>query len=332
MRPIPLNVMTLYADLADRVAQVDVRPGSISTKTVDGRKYLYAVEKDGQTRIQRYLGPVDDLQAQMQAAQIRQAAEQAKQRRNTVTLLKNSRVPGPTLVIGRILETVANAGLFQRGVTLVGTAAYQTYPCIVGSYLTASALMTNDIDLSVAEFVASQKEEDLQKILMRADPTFKPHWSRDDKRPKAFKASNGFSVDILTSYGRGRRSPIEIASLGCAAQALSFQEYPADETIEAVVLYGTGVNVRVPSPLRYAIHKLIVAQQRAPTSIAKKRKDLAQARELIDIFIETNHDALQDTLDDARARGRSWKTAINASLTELGRQVKQGQLPVPIKT
>ena len=332
MRPIPLNVMTLYADLADRVAQVDVRPGSISTKTVDGRKYLYAVEKDGQTRIQRYLGPVDDLQAQMQAAQIRQAAEQAKQRRNTVTLLKNSRVPGPTLVIGRILETVANAGLFQRGVTLVGTAAYQTYPCIVGSYLTASALMTNDIDLSVAEFVASQKEEDLQKILMRADPTFKPHWSRDDKRPKAFKASNGFSVDILTSYGRGRRSPIEIASLGCAAQALSFQEYPADETIEAVVLYGTGVNVRVPSPLRYAIHKLIVAQQRAPTSIAKKRKDLAQARELIDIFIETDPDALQDTLDDARARGRSWKTAINASLTELGRQVKQGQLPVPIKT
>ena len=332
MRPIPLNVMTLYADLADRVAQVDVRPGSISTKTVDGRKYLYAVEKDGQTRIQRYLGPVDDLQAQMQAAQIRQAAEQAKQRRNTVTLLKNSRVPGPTLVIGRILETVANAGLFQRGVTLVGTAAYQTYPCIVGSYLPASALMTNDIDLSVAEFVASQKEEDLQKILMRADPTFKPHWSRDDKRPKAFKASNGFSVDILTSYGRGRRSPIEIASLGCAAQALSFQEYPADESIEAVVLHGTGVNVRVPSPLRYAIHKLIVAQQRAPASIAKKRKDLAQARELIDIFIETDPDAVQDTLDDARARGRSWKTAINASLTELGRQVKQGQLPVPNQT
>ena len=330
MRPVPLNIMTLYADLAQGVGQFDVRAGSISTKTVDGKKYLYTVEKDGQARQQKFLGPAGSTEAQERAKQIKRAAEQAKQLRATVTLLKNSRIPAPSLVLGRVLEVIANAGLFERGVTLVGTAAYQTYPCVVGAYLPASQLMTNDVDISVAEFVAAGKEEDILSILKRADPSFQPHWNADDRLPRIFKASNGFSADVLTKYGRGRRTPVQIDSLGCAAEALSFQEYPAEETMDVVALYGAGVLVRVPTPLRYAIHKLIVAQQRKPTSAGKRQKDLLQARELIDIFMETDEVALQDCLDDARRRGRAWKTAINASLTELGRDTRPGYPPVPL--
>ena len=330
MREIPLNVMTLYADLAQRLGLQDVRPGSISTKTVGGKKHLYAVEKDGKARIQRYIGPATSEAATAQAELVKQAAEQAKELRNTVSILKTSRVPSPSLVLGRILEVVANAGLFERGVTLVGTAAYQTYSCVVGAYLPAAALMTNDVDLSVAEFVASEDEEDIEAILKRADPTFKPHWGAEDKLPRIFRSSNGFSVDVLTRYGRGRKTPVQIESLGCAAEALSFQEYPAEETMETVALYGTGVLVRVPTPLRYAVHKLIVAQERKPTQTAKRRKDLMQAREIIDIFLETDEAALQDELDSARARGRAWKSAINASLKEIGRDTRQGRLPLPM--
>ena len=100
-------------------------------------------------------------------------------------------------------------------------------------------------------------------------------------------------VDLLTRYGRGRKSPVQVPSLKCAAEALSFQEYLSEETIEAAALYGMGVLVRVPAPQTYATHKLIVAQQRNASQRAKKRKDLQQAKELIDIFLETDEVAIQ---------------------------------------
>lgn len=331
MKPIPLNLMTLYADLAQQVDGLGPRAGSISTRTIDGKRYLYAVMKDGQARTQRFLGPVGDAEAEAAAAEMRQAAAQAKQTRATVALLKNALFPAPSLVLGRILEVLANAGLFERGMTLVGTAAYQTYAGIVGSFLPAAGLMTNDVDLSVAEFVAGDNEEHIQTILQRADPSFEPRWKARDQLPRAFRASNGFSVDVLTRFGRGRRSPVQIEALGCAAEALSFQEYPVEDTMNAVALYGSGVLVRVPTPLRYAVHKLIVAQERAATS-PKRTKDLSQARELIDLYLETDDAALLDTLDDARGRGPAWRRAIAASLATLDRDTRIGQLPVPLKT
>ena len=99
-------------------------------------------------------------------------------------------------------------------------------------------------------------------------------------------------------------------------------------TMQAAALYGHGVLVRVPAPARFAVHKLIVAQRRKPTALAKKQKDLRQAQELIDILLETDEGTLQTELDDARDRGKSWKTQINASLREMGRDVRQGRPPI----
>ena len=330
MRPIPLNLMTLYADLLQSVAMADERAGSIATKTVKKKKYVYVTTKDGSARLEKYLGPAEDPLVQERVERVRHAAERAKSLKNTVSLLKQGRFPAPSLILGRILEVIANAGLFQRGMTLVGTAAYQTYAGMLGYYAPAATLATNDADLSVAEFAPGDREEDIESILKRADPTFAPVWHAEDKLPRAFRASNGFTVDLLTRYGRGRQSPVLVESLGCAAVPLSFQEFPTEETIETVALYGSGVLVRVPTPTKFAIHKLIVAQRRNRTETAKKQKDLRQARELIDIFLEMDESALQDALDDARERGKAWKSAINASLREIGRETRQGRLPLPV--
>jgi len=330
MRPIPLNLMTLYADLMQNVGTLAVPHGSLATKSIKNRKYVYVTTKDGRARVERYLGAADDPRVLELAEQIKQASEQAKSLRNTVSLLKQARIPAPTLVQGRILEVMANAGLFKSGVTLVGTVAYQSYACVIGSYLAATAYATNDIDISVAEFIAPEGQEDIESILKRADPSFKPLWRADDVNlPRVFQSNNS-KVEILTRYGRGRRSPVPIDGLGCAAEALSFQEYAAEDTMEVVALYGAGVLVRVPPPVRYAVHKLIVAQHRKKTELAKKQKDLRQAKELIDVFLATDENTLQDTLDAARARGKSWKTAINASLREIGREARQGALPLPV--
>lgn len=332
MKPIPLNMTTLYADLLQSRSMLDVLPGSISTKTVGSKRYLYSVEKHGKTRLQRFLGPEEDELAQEMAKAARQAALVAKGLRSTVSALKQARIPAPSLILGRVLEVVAQAGLFERGVTLVGTAAYQTYAPILGYFLPSSALTTNDVDLSVVEFVEPDEQEDLEEILKRADASFSPRMRNEDKLPVVFRASNGFVVDILTRFGRGRKTPVPVPSLKCAAEALSFQEYLAEETIEAVALYGYGVLVRVPPPERFAVHKLIVAQRRPQSQAAKKQKDLTQAKELIDILLESDEALLQDTLDAARDRGRTWKMHINASLRGLKREARQGHLPLPVRT
>lgn len=332
MRPIPLNLMTLYADSLQSLELAGAPAASIATKTVRKKKYVYATTKDGSTRVEKYLGPADDPKVQAQVERFRHAAERTKSLRTTVSLLKQGGVPAPSLVLGRILEVVANAGLFQRGVTLVGTAAFQTYAGVLGYYAPAATLMTNDADLSLAEFEADDEEEHIGSILKRADPSFDPVWHVEDKLPKAFRASNGFTVDLITAYGRGRKSPVLVESLGCAAVPLAFQEFPAAQTMNTVALYGSGVLVRVPTPLRYAVHKLLVAQRRKSSEVAKRQKDLRQARELIDIYLQIDEGALQDELDTARSAGKSWQSAINASLKEIGRDARQGRLPLPVKS
>jgi hypothetical protein len=330
MRPIPLNFQTLYADLLQSVGLADVGHGSISKRKIKGRDYLYVTIKDGSIRHQRSLGPAADPDVQARAQDIRRAAEYAKGLRTTVSTLKKAYIPGPSLALGRVLETIANAGLFKQGVVLVGTAAYQTYPCLVGAYLPSSALMTNDADLLVSSFVARGEPQDLEKILQRADPTFKAHMSRDDRAPKVFRADNKLQVDILTKFGRGRKSPVLIDKLLCSAEALSFMEYLAEDSTEAVALYGTGVLVSVPSPIRYAVHKLLIAPERRASS-PKRAKDLKQAGDLIDVFLQTDSTALEDALEDAKARGPKWKKNITASLREIRRDVRQGSLAVPAR-
>jgi hypothetical protein len=190
--------------------------------------------------------------------------------------------------------------------------------------------MTNDADLLVASFVGKEERQDLETILQRADPTFKAKWHMDDRLPKVFQSDSNFTVDILTKFGRGRASPIVIEELGCSAEALPFMEYLAKESIEAVVLYGAGVLVKVPPPLRFATHKLLIAQQRSGRFLTKKRKDLAQAKELLEIFLATDSASLEDVLEHARACGPKWRKNINVSLREIGLDARQGHLPLPV--
>jgi hypothetical protein len=327
LKPMPLNLVTLYADLAQNVRASTYEHASVVKRKRNGLEYLYAVSKDGAERTEHYLGPVSDAKAMREAAKIRQAAAQARSMRTTVSVLKQARVPAPTLKLGRVLEVMANAGLFQSGAVLVGTAAFQTYACPLGYYLPHAAAMTNDADLLVASFVAKNDALDLEAILQRADPSFRAKFATTDQLPKVFKSDDGFSVDVLTKYGRGRKSPILFEDLGCSAEALKFMEYLCDEHMEAVALYGAGVLVNVPPPIRYAIHKLLVAQERHGTSLAKKKKDLEQANDLIEIFMAVDSDNLLDHLERARARGRAWKSTINASLIEIGREIQPGKLP-----
>jgi hypothetical protein len=328
MQPIPLAIQTIYADLLQSVELADrVRPGSISTKTVRGEAYLYAHGRDGNTRPQQYLGPAKDPTAQQAADAVRRAAIQARDRRKSIAAIKAARIPAPDIHIGKILEVLANAGLFEAGAVVVGTVAYQMYPCLVGAYLSAGALKTNDADIAMTELAVRtiRTSEHLDVILRRADKTFQPKFSR--AHPEAcivFEAQNAFKVEILTTLRR-KNEPVQIENLGCAAQPLPFLEYLLEDTIPAVALYGSGVLVRVPDPVRFALHKVIVSARR---SSAKSEKDTMQAAELIQALAVNRAHDLGEAVRSLRKRGPSWRKAIDRGLSRIANPAIEGHLEI----
>jgi hypothetical protein len=51
------------------------------------------------------------------------------------------------------------------------------------------------------------------------------------------------------------------------------------------LIYGAGIYVNVPTPYRYAVHKLIVSRRRQKGA-AKRDKDLKQAEALISVLAQ----------------------------------------------
>jgi hypothetical protein len=239
MKRLPLNVQTLYADLAQSISFSTILPASIFKQTVRGKVYLYAVEKHGAARVKRYLGPANDLEVQSRADAIRRAAADAKSRRTTVSMIKRAGVLAPPLEMGRVLEALSNAGLFRNGVVLVGTGAYQVYPMIVGAHLSHAAATTQDADLAAASLaVASDAQgDDLLDVLKRADRSFVPQMGLDPRElPRRFRSAAGLDVDVITRY-RTRADDeraVVIPKLRCSAQPLRYLEYLIANPIPAV--------------------------------------------------------------------------------------------------
>lgn len=71
----------------------------------------------------------------------------------------------------------------------------------------------------------------------------------------------------------------------------------------------------VPSPQRYAIHKLIVASRRGPSAGAKREKDLHQARLLTQALEATRRqDDLAFAFREAWDKGENWRETIRRGL------------------
>jgi hypothetical protein len=322
MKRLPLNVQTLYADLAQSISFSTTLPASVFKQTVQGKVYLYAAEKHGSARVKRYLGPASDPNAHKRAEDVRRAAADAKVRRTTVSMIKRSGVPAPTLEMGRVMEAIAHAGLFRKGVVLVGTGAYQVYSVIVGASLSHAASTTQDADLAAASLaIASDTQgEDLLDVLKRANPSFVPQIGLDPRvLPKRFRSAAGLDVDVITRYRKraDEERPVVIPGLRCSAQPLRYLEFLIADPIQAVALYGSGVEVVVPQPARYAVHKLIVAQVRTEGS-AKRTKDLAQSKELIEALGVSAPRSIPDAIENACRRGAKWRMHVERSLREIG--------------
>ena len=314
MKLVPLNLLTLYADLEQNVTVDTLERATISRRHVSGQRRLYADIRRGDKREQIYLGTVGDPEAERKAELYRRGAADAKIRRKTVAILKSAGIGAPDVATGQVIEALARGSLFDRGAVLIGTVAFQTFAPIVGAYLPIAAQMTQDADLAATRLAIPHLAKGLHvdAMLRNADKSFAARFAATDKLPARFQsATSGLVVEMLTTRGRSD-GPVPIPGLGCAAIPLRFMEYLLEDPVEVVVLYGAGVRIKVPDPARYAVHKLIVHQVR--TNPIKAQKDLWQAKELIEVYRARNPDHLDDMIEDATRRGRTWSKLVRDGL------------------
>jgi hypothetical protein len=295
--------------------------GTFTPKTVSGRHYWYFQLGTAQGRAQRYAGP-ETAELLERIARHKQAREDERERRSLVsTLIRSFGLPAPAPEIGALIAALAKEGVFRLRGVLVGTAAYQTYAAMLGARLPGALLQTNDVD--IAQFASisvamGDQTPPMLEVLRKVDKTFRevPH-TRDSRRAASYQAKGGLRVDFVTpNEGPDTDDPQELPALGTDAQSLRCLDFLIYESTPAVVLHGPGVYVAVPTPERYAVHKLIVALDRPP-GIAKKGKDLQQAATLLEIVGQKRPVELRLAWEEAYARGPKWRKLLLGGMSEL---------------
>ena len=187
--------------------------------------------------------------------------------------------------------------------------------------LPGALLQTNDVDIAQFTSVSvaiGDKTPPMLEILRKVDKTFieVPHTS-GYSWAASYHAQGGLRVDFITpNEGPDSDEPQNLPALRTDANRLRFLDFLIHEPAPAVVLNGPGIYVTVPTPERYAVHKLIVALRRPP-GVTKVDKDLNQAGTLLEALAEKHSDRLRAVWEEAHDRGPKWRKLLLGGMSEL---------------
>ena len=172
------------------------------------------------------------------------------------------------------------------------------------------------------------------QTLKAVDPSFRevPHRA-DGRFSTQYSSRSGYKVEFLTpNTGSDDHAdqPMPMPALGgAAAQPLRFLDFLIYQPVRAVLLHGAGVPVNVPSPEKFAVHKLIVASRRLADNdgTAKSRKDRMQAANIMEAMVEQRRsEDIADAFMEAFERGPAWKTALRDSLSQIDERPRRSIL------
>lgn len=174
-----------------------------------------------------------------------------------------------------------------------------------GDYL--STIRTRDMDLLIPLPPRFHKKVDIPEML------------KDLGFITDFKGEKGYMkldhpeliVEFLVpERGRGEDKPYKLPSLGVNAQALRFLDILADNLIKIKV---EGMEIRIPHPAAFALHKLIVQKRRSKSD--KSEKDRKQAVMILEHLV--NQKMGHEIRRVYRSLHKAWQKKISDSLHEL---------------
>jgi len=314
-----LATQTMFAELTQRALDAEFdetydERGNFTRKRIDTKEYWYYRRSEGGQKRFTYVGPVGDRAISDRVRRFESIKSDFKQRREMVRALAAAGIPTPDPMAGEVIEALWKAGFFRLRGVLIGTLAFQCYGGILGIRFPGVALQTADADFAQFYDVSHMVKDTMPPILdvlRQADPTFAaiPDQSHPH-RVTRFRTKTRYLVEFVTP-NRGsdehHGEPAEMPALGGAsALPLRYLDFLIHDPVRSVLLYKGGIPVRVPSPERFAIHKLIVALLRRDDP-AKSGKDIRQAEQLISALMPTRSFGLFEVWKEACARGPAWR-------------------------
>ena len=270
-----------------------------------------------------YVGAVGDTKVEALVADHANRHAAYLKRRDLASRLRRAGLPSPLPMEGAIAKVLAEAALFRNGSTLVGSIAYQTYGGLLGVKLDEANFRTQDIDIAQPAGLrvdANAPHLDLLAALRDVDPTFEPMFHAQEPTLVAgYRNNDNFSIEFLSPL-RKTRGPSTLAQFvglpGVGAQQLKYLEFVLKEPVGSLLLHHSGIAVSVPAPMRYAVHKLLVAVLRQTggpggSNAAKSLKDLRQAESLIEAsHYARSEQTLGEAWLDAWGRGPKWRKVL----------------------
>lgn len=321
MDRLPVTVQTAYAELLEQLLAVDARrsighaPGAFVTKKVKGNDYTYfQFSAPGSAVRQIYLGPKSDAIDRMIERFTLERDAIRPDRDEIVRIASVARAGGAGLTdpaSARVLSALAEAGVFRLGGVLVGTQAFVVLGNVLGVRWSSALARTEDVDIASlrnVEVAVPDVRADIPAALESLAMGFLPVPGLSPKTPStSFKVrGRGLRVDLLTPAGSKKTTaPVHLQRFNAAATPLPFLDFVLEDAQPAALVDGGGVLVMVPSPARFALHKLLVAGARPSALHTKVEKDLVQASLLIDLLEEDRPGDLRRAWQSSRGRGWS---------------------------
>jgi len=328
-----IATQTMFAELTQRAldSQFDElydERGRFFKRRIKTREYWYYSRSVRGKKQTSYVGPVGDKDISKRVRQFSSIKSDFRQRRDLVRALMAVGLPAPDPMAGAVLEALWKGGFFRLRGVLIGTLAYQSYAGILGIKLPGMSLRTGDADLAQFYDISHMVKDSIPPILdvlQQVDSTFSPVPNLHRKHVTRYRTGIGYFVDFLTpnrGSDKHQGAPAVMPALGGAsAQPMRYLDYLIHDTVWAVALHKGGIPIRVPTPARFAIHKLIVATQRK-LDPAKSDKDIAQAQNIIRACLANRSYDLYEAWVEACDRGPTWRQLLKRGRSMLGEAVR----------
>lgn len=334
MEPLSISAQTLYAELLEQLLGLDARrsigavPGAFVEKRLPSGTYLYFQHSaPGGVLRQTYVGKKSAALDAVVARFTEERSSFEEDRAATQALCAALRGAGAGATdpsTARVIDALASAGVFKLGGVLVGTNAFLALGNVLGVRWTGAAARTEDVDVAATrhlEVAVPELEADVPRALDALGMGFLPVPGFSPDAPStSFKVrGKGLRVDLVTPARPTHRGPVPIPRLRAAAAPVQFLEMLLEATLPAALIAGAGVLVSVPDPARFALHKVLVAQDRPATFQAKVKKDLVQAAAIVDALEALRPGDLAAAVERVRAEGRRTRAALARGIALLAK-------------
>ena len=321
--PLSTRAATAYAELLETARGLELgrtvaaMSGSFASKRIRDRTYWYYQYRDVDDAVrQLYVGPDSPgVRALIDGARARERYDQLEpMARAAIELGCEPIAPTHFTIIRRL----ADYGFFRADGVLVGTNAFIGLAASLAVRWNESS-RTEDVDfahagrrltIALPTNLTLDVPNALESLALGFVPTsaFAPTGSD----ATYVSAKHGLRIDFLTTRTRSDE-PVYIENLNVAMQPLPFMELLLEHPEQLALLSRAGaIVVNVPSPVRLALHKLIVAVERSTQWRAKSVKDLAQAAALLEAVARTDSEIIEREWNDAKRRGPQWKKKLQA--------------------